>query len=158
MIVQKVIVTGVTEDELILDAEQSGCSHCQEASCGAISLAAFFGARRERSLRIANPGGFKPGDRAELLIDRLLFIRSVFYQYILPLLAVLLALLLTTPLDYPFVVQMFFVAFGLASGIVISRLLMRRLEHTMTGGVFQLRRLEPMADSDKLDIQLTIQS
>jgi len=153
MIVQKVSVTEVTDNELVLGARSSACNHC-ETSCGAMSLAALFGGRQQRSIRIANPGGFKPGDQAELLIERAFFIKTVFYQYIFPLLAALLSVIPGAFLSAAFALQLVFLILGLASGIYLSRVLIRRLQYTMSDNTLQLRKTESTTEEGNLKVQL----
>lgn len=155
MIEQKVIVTEVTDDYLVLDPVAAGCNSCQQGSCGVASLASLFG-KRSRSLRIVNPGGFSLHEELELLIDEALFLRTVFVQYLLPLAVVFIVIFMAEIFNQSIGIQVMIGSLGLFGGIFLSRFLIRWMETHLFEGMFRIRKLEAISDHREFNIQISI--
>jgi len=153
VIEQKVIVTQVTDDYLVLDPVPAGCSSCDQGSCGVANISSLFG-KRSRAMRIANPGGFGLNEEAELLMNESFFIKTVLIQYFLPLIATLLAILIAGLVTPMFVIQLAFTIAGLTFGVLVSRYLIRRMETRLSSRAIRIRKCMDVNDNSETGIHI----
>ena len=87
-------VARIDGEHAIVDMDQTGCGRChEEGGCGGNNLGNLL-CRSVRSLRVANPGGARVGDRVHIAVADGALRRSALLAYALPLLALLSGALL----------------------------------------------------------------
>jgi len=140
LISQTVEIIESTSDHLVIRPLKTGCDSCSSVSCGAINFANLLG-KRSHTLKIPNTGEFQVGDLAELLLDESIFMRSVFIQYLLPLLSMFLFLLLATYISSGLVIHVIGTILGLIVGVITSRYLIQWHESGLDAEHLRLRPL-----------------
>lgn len=153
MIVQKVIITDVSGESLLLNPVSSGCNSCKSGHCGAASLATLFG-KKNHDLRISDPGGFILGEEAELLLDESFFLKTVAIQYLLPLTTVLIAVVLADIFSDNLPLQVLSALSGLVGGVVLSRYYINRITLFSPGEIFRIRKITGANDAKESCVQV----
>ncbi|TNF96093.1 MAG: hypothetical protein EP297_10720 [Gammaproteobacteria bacterium] len=138
MIEQTAIIIEATPSHLILKPRQSGCDSCSQEGCGVSNLSAIFG-KRERLLKIGNPGGFERGQQVDVLINEKTFVRLVLLQYLLPLISMIIVAAIGASISSMLVVQTIFAAIGLIGGMMISRQYNERARSNTGPDTIQIR-------------------
>lgn len=123
MLSQNATVLKVTNDYLEVMPSSSGCHACgtnTKSGCGVSNFSALFN-NPVSTLKVSNPGGFKNNDQVELLMSESVFLRGVLFQYLLPLIIMLLSVLCADLLGAGVVASLTAAMAGLIGGIGFAR-------------------------------------
>ena len=116
----------------------SGCHGCSSSSCGVNAFAGLLG-KRERLLKIANPGGYQLGQVVEVLFHERLFVRLVLLQYLLPLISMIVVAVIGGILSNHPYIQIVATVIGLLIGVLLARKLISAMEQRLSGQLVQLQ-------------------
>jgi positive regulator of sigma E activity len=106
---------------LVVLTGSEGCASCSgRGSCGILS----GGARKPREVRVLDPIGASPGDLVELELPPQRALLAIFLLFILPVIG-LLAALLVTPSSASQPVRALYVLGGMAVGILLGTTIAR---------------------------------
>jgi positive regulator of sigma E activity len=153
MIEQSATIIEATPHHLLLRPEQGGCHSCSQQGCGVSNLSALFG-KRERLLKINNPGGFIKGQQVDVLLKESTYIRLVLLQYLLPLIAMIIVAAIAASISSMLLFQAFSVVVGLVAGMMISRHYLQKTRSRLGPDFIQIRHSGQMDNYPASSLQV----
>ena len=136
---QSAIITSSTADYLELKPVESGCRNCS-AGCGIAHLSALLG-HKEKVLRLTNPGGYRKGERVEILLNEARFMHSILTQYLLPLTNMILFVVIFDLLYSQPALNILAAVIGLYLGVRLAAYWIKRIQGQFSANDLCIRNL-----------------
>lgn len=140
MISQMVEIVETRAEYMVIKPLAQGCHSCSSEGCGVSNLSRLFG-KRDYSLKVMNSDNFQAGDTAELLLDESVFMRAVSFQYLMPLISMIVCVTVATWLSTQLLMQILSAVLGLWLGIVAARRWIKMSENQVDSEHLQVRRV-----------------